>query len=238
MSAARICVIGNSHIASLKGGWNIIGAGKPPRLEITFFGHRANRLDGLEVVDGLLRPDNEDLERSLAFTSGGATSIDPGRYDHILLYGMGALPWILPTDVVYSHEVLKRAAGDLSSDTLSMRTLNKLRRIYDGPVHLGHEPLPALEPVGEGTAAAYVNGMERLNALVYGPINARLWTQPVETIVNGQNTSLSYSAGSKRLAVGANRGDDPHGDDDRIHMNHHFGALWLQAFLEGLGYPG
>ena len=62
-------------------------------------------------------------------------------------------------------------------------------------------------------------------------LKAELIEQPLETIVNGGETHPQFSKGSKRLAIGDGFDDHPHPDEDNIHMNEAFGALWLQALF-------
>ena len=61
----KICVLGNSHIASLKNGWDRVGQ-KYPDIELVFFGARGAGLDGLELDGKALVAANDDLRHSLA----------------------------------------------------------------------------------------------------------------------------------------------------------------------------
>lgn len=234
MKSFSVCIIGNSHIGSLKRGWNFLDTRDRTTFSVTFFGHRANRLDNLQPSGNSLVPTNEDLRNSLVFTSGGKDTITPSEYDIILLYGMSADPWILPSNSFYSSSALKRAADDITREKLSINTLLKIRSIYSGEIYVGHDPLPAMIKSNNDTTDSYTNGIVALNRIIYSELNSEIMGQPLETIVNGLNTEIIHSSGSRRLAVDVVRDDEHHPDDDNIHMNDNFGAIWLQHFFAAL----
>lgn len=234
MKSRKICIVGNSHIGSLKRGWHHLKPEHGDKFSITFFGHRANRLEHLEPDGTALVPTNDDLRESLIFTSEGKDRIVPEHYDTTLLYGMSAQAWLLPINFTYSSAALTRAAFDLVDGRLSMVTLQKIRSIYDGTIEIGHDPLPAMEKLDEESSSNYENGINQLNKIIYSKLNSNICCQPIESIVNGKNTESSYSAGSRRLAVNEKLGDEHHNQDDRVHMNDKFGLIWLRTFLSNL----
>jgi hypothetical protein len=103
----RICVLGNSHVASLKLGWDSLKT-QYPNVDITFFANRQRRMEALQVEKGKLVPDNEALKTAIAYTSNGLTSIDSRKFDLYLLYGLDLKPYFPPT-TFFSAAVLKES---------------------------------------------------------------------------------------------------------------------------------
>ena len=83
----RVCIIGTSHLACLKLGWDKI-KDQFPDDEVVFFGAPGGLLRHLRANNGKLISIDRKLTRSLAFTSGGASEIDPTAYDAIVLFGL------------------------------------------------------------------------------------------------------------------------------------------------------
>lgn len=229
----KICVLGNSHVGSLKRAWDQVSY-KWPDVELTFFAQRGDGLRGLSIADGRLVATNERLKSALEFTSGGHSDIDPNGFDSILIYGSGAMP-AFQSDRFVSAAALKCSLEDLTYDTVSYSVLRKIRGLTDKFVWVGHDPLRARGVVdNSGNVKEYLSGINILNEKIYCPLNSRMVTQPIETIVNGKNTDAKYSAGSKRLSIGDAADGESHPEHDSLHMNDAFGKLWICQFLESL----
>lgn len=228
----KICVMGNSHVGSLKRGWDEI-KGDYPEHEITFFAQRSDGLEGLIAHDGKLIANNEKLAKALEFTSGGRKEIDPNDHDIFLIYGAGVnINWVADNHF-YSNAVIESSLNDLVTNTLSFSLLKRLRALTDKPVFIGHLPLvPAMEVVSDAIPMDYIARVERINKITYHPLNAELVRQPSSTIVNGNNTHPDFSKGSKALAVGDSGDNVFHPESDNDHMNDKFGEIWLREFLE------
>ena len=230
----RLAVIGNSHIAALKAGWTGMAADHPDR-QLVFFGARGDSLDALVAQDGRLVPANAELARSIAVTSGGLRCIDPGEFDAFLLHGMNAQP-NFRREGFYSQAVMDQAVQDLCEQTLSHRTLDKICRLTDRPIYVGHNPLIAAERTDEDQdLAPYHSGVDDLNAAFYRRFSARLVPQPEITIANGRNTAMAFSTGSRALSVGGEMDDIEHPATELSHMNATFGAVWMACFLNICG---
>ena len=85
--AARICVLGNSHLGAAKLGWDQI-ASAYPGVEAVFFGAPWDLMSDLVVDGDALVPGSERLRKKLVRTSGGLDRIVPSEFDRIVLYGL------------------------------------------------------------------------------------------------------------------------------------------------------
>jgi len=229
----RICVLGNSHIATLKQAWDI----RPHKAHsLTFFGAVRDTLLGLRVRKGLLIPDNDALADSLAFTSGGLRRIDPAQYDAFLVFGLCRKVHRQVENFApgLSSAVLEQTLGDYWQARNLYRMAKRLARISKKPVYLGHSPLEIRSPemaVDQGDYPAFISASNRL---VFAPVNAELLPQPPATVLGGLATPARFGIGSTRLADGRPRPNAQHPEGERCHMNADFGALWLGAFFDRL----
>lgn len=229
----KIAVIGNSHIGSLKRGLALMAPA--PAHELTFFGARSDGLKDLAIDNGMLVTNDAAVRDAIVFTSGGLDHIAPAQFDAFLLYGMEARPFTLPQDRTYSSAVLSRAVSDVFEDTLSHLTLGKIRSVTDKPIFVGHNPMKgAPRRDTPQDTSALERGTELLNRTVYADMQARFILQPLTTIVNGANSDIAYSQGSRSLAIGDKNDDALHPAIDLNHMNDLFGRLWLEQFFASI----
>lgn len=232
----RLCVIGNSHLAAIRLGWDTV-APEFPWLQMTFFGARADGLRDLQVKGGRLVPGTADLADKLAYTSGGLTEIDPAQYDAALLVGMNYIP-TMPAHAGLSQAVralVARAAYDASLAGLVFARLRAAAPQL--PVHVMPNPLRRRVP-GAEAAQAVVPYAVRLadfrRGLGEGPVH--VVGQPPETLVDDLYTADAYGIGAVALDQG--RGARAKNDDDVSHMNHDYGVLMLRHWLPGLAPAG
>lgn len=227
----RICILGDSHVGCLKRGWDKLHNEYPDN-EVVFFAHRANGLDNLIVRDAKLIPGNEDLAKALKFTAGNKVEIDPVEYDLFIIFGAGATVNFAYNSFFYSKAVIKMSLNDFVEKTLSFKLLKKLRAITNKTIFVGHTPLEAATQILSTTKPTdYISRVKLINELVYAPLNSELVLQPLNTIVNGNNTHPDFSKGSKRLAIGDRFDNEYHPKDDIDHMNDKFGEIWLKEFI-------
>lgn len=227
----KICVLGNSHVGSLKRGWDEI-KGDYPEHEITFFAQRSDGLEDLVACGGKLIANTEKLAKALEFTSGGKKEIDPSQYDIFLIYGAGVNINFVADNRFYSTAVIASSLNDLVTNTLSFSLLKRLRALTDKSVFIGHLPLaPAIELLSDAMPSDYVARVKLINAITYHPLNAELVRQPSSTMINGKNTHPDFSKGSKALAVGDSGDNVFHPESDSDHMNDKFGEIWLREFF-------
>lgn len=226
----KICVIGNSHVASIK---KALQGFKDSSLEVDFFADRGVRLRKLEVDGGVLRTRDEDVRRVLEYTSGGKSEICVDEYDIFILYGLYAKGLFIKQESFFSEEVIKQTVKDHVALTASFDILLKLRRITDKKIFIGHDPFPAAEEVvDKAISRDYIYGMEKLNLFLYNSLNCEAISQPSETIVNKSYTNPIYSRKSSRLTVDEDMEGKLHPESEKKHMNNEFGKLWLEKFLK------
>lgn len=231
----KFAVLGNSHIGSIKRGWDIVATQQPDH-EMFFFGARRDGLKSLELDGNVLRPSDPDVLESIRFTSGGLSDIDLDAYDAFILYGMEALPIFIDAGKFYSQQVMDATLTDHARGRVSYLTLKKLREATDKPIYLGHNPMRGAEQ-RDGVSqdiSGYTNGITYMNDVFYADFDAKLLPQPHETIVNGKGSAMHYAQGAKALAIGNQRGGGDHVVADLNHMNDEFGALWLERFFAQL----
>lgn len=224
-----LCVIGNSHIASLKQGWDRI-ARDYQDIELVFFGSPANSLYAMEVRGGSLVPGNKNLEEAFAFTSGGKREIVTAEYSAFLCYGMGLqLPAVEPG---YSSAVWQAILRDSTTSSLNLTVARLLRKATPVPVHIGHNPqLATPRKANPAHSQSYAKVFDPLAKLLAAD-DFLLMPQPAATLdVDGWSTRPQFSAGSKRLVIGHDAPERQHPENERAHMNDVFGEMYLRELL-------
>lgn len=231
----HLCVIGNSHVAALKGGLADIEASEPS-LRVTFFASRGQTLGGLEVAQGCLVPSRHRLAQNLAFTSGGQSEIDPDEFDGFVLCGLGlGLRYELLGPRFYSRQFACEYTWASWRASVCMHVHGLLRSLTDKPVLVCPEPFlsesserwsrlarsSATPPAH--LAAAFTDA----HALWAG--DSQVLCQPAESVVSHIFSAARFSAGSIKLAIHEAPGEIEHAARDAAHMNAAYGALVWQA---------
>jgi len=90
----RLCLMGNSHLAALKLGWDRLRDAHPD-VAVTFFGSRgAGVCKGMRLEGGALVPSAQDLV-NFRWTSGGLKEIRLEDFDCFALVALGFAPrWV------------------------------------------------------------------------------------------------------------------------------------------------
>jgi hypothetical protein len=87
----RLCVIGNSHVAALKLGWDrLIAEGIPGWDDVTpvFFGAPSDGMRHVALQDGALVPTRQKITGHFRQLSGGYDRIDLQAFDAFVLVGL------------------------------------------------------------------------------------------------------------------------------------------------------
>jgi hypothetical protein len=231
----RIFVIGNSHVGSLKQGWDRI-CQDTDDVELVFFAHRGEKIGALQPRGRSLIAASEDLKSALRFTSGGRDKIDLRDSDLVLLYGMG-LKVSHETGCIYSERVQNQALKDQVNRSIAYALLKKIRSISDVPVVVGHDPLPARRYDRPGDSRQYLDRVRAMSDLMFSPLNAVLLNQPMQTVKTGFQTKPKYTSSSSRLAIGRRIDNELHPEKDIRHMNAVFGEMFLAELFEGYFAP-
>jgi len=243
----RVCVIGDSHVAALKKGWELI----QPRydgFELTFFAAPAHLAVDLDVADGRLVTSNEKLRQFLKLTSGGRTEIGPD-YDRIILCGFGlSLARLVAvynrearvTEIMTVDEKLKSVSAEeflaLGRNqiyyTLAFQIVAKLKKITQAPIFVVTNPMPGATGREEfwgklernGDAPHIVEAFLTVCERVCRETGTTFVPQPMKTRRDGIKTRRRYTLNAVRLTAGNN--------DDGQHMNAAYGAIVLAAALD------
>ncbi|KGF72923.1 hypothetical protein DO97_04305 [Neosynechococcus sphagnicola sy1] len=226
----KICVLGNSHVGSLKNAWDELQR-KYPNIEITFFAAPKNDLSGLSIRNQELVPTNKGLEKILHYTSGGKTKVNPKDFDLFLIYGLYFR--VLKLDERFSDAVLIQACRDNYLQSLNYQVAAMVRQLSSRQIYIGHHPLKASESTvcSESKSISY-NRVLGMTSTIPNISNLYFLPQPEITIENGWNTRIEYSKGSTRLEINVSRKNIEHPNSDLVHMNEKFGEIYLNAFLE------
>ena len=163
----RICVLGNSHLASMKTGWSLISEAFQA-FDLKFFGAPKAMMDGLTLEGSALVPGNDKLRRKLAMFSEGAETIDLNAFDAFVVVGLQFGPrrlaqlyrthrsvsfeWREPlTDLapMVSKEqpvtaISERLFSDAIiaglTDTMAIRIIEMIRDVTEKPIYLVSAP--------------------------------------------------------------------------------------------------
>lgn len=239
----KLCIIGNSHLACIKTGWDKI-AGAHSDIEPVFFGAPVDHIRRLVVKPskrrnrGLLVPRTKVLRKSMVNTSGGLNQIKIQDYDAILLFGM-----FLTVPLVHmklSAAVRAQVVRDSVHETTCYQTIEKVREISTKvPVFVGHDPLQARQlaenpnPPLDADLFSYDEAFAAMEAEL-AETDVTLLAQPAETIGAGLVTQEAWSKGSSRLDIGTEHSESAHAGLDIRHMNAEYGALFLETHLPAI----
>lgn len=245
----KIAVLGNSHLAAFKLGWEIIKEDFP-NFELTFFGSPTTSMRFFKVDDDKLVPTNTTTLENIRWTSNGYEYI-PGNMDAYILVGMG-YSFVHLMDLVKNHRLLQDYDKNdetkqlISENFLNMamsETLQKSNAItlIDMLQHITKSPLIytpnpyASEDILNDVKFDYYH----LNSYLEMAYNCYLKNidnlfcerkttfvkQPEGTITNKIFTKEIFSKNSVKLKHGLN---NKHEESDHFHMNAEFGAISLR----------
>lgn len=246
----KVAVIGNSHLAAFKLGWELI-SDEYPAIEATFFGSPANTLHRLEVDGDRLTTSDPKLNKSLIWTSGGMDSIGPD-YDRYVLVGMGfSFPHLMAIlrhhrpaqyhrgggEHLISDTCLDEAMEQTLADSTAVLTIDKVRRITDAPITyfpnpfqttecLTKEDFWGLEDARDRMMTFYREGIARLLDPVCTVVE-----QPEHTLASPFFTQPEFARDAMKLKRGMKA---LYAENDYAHMNADFGAHALRRVIETL----
>jgi hypothetical protein len=233
-----IVVIGNSHVAALKNGWDSISAAFPDT-DIRFFAARSSVYKksskmALREQNKKVIPQTKELIDSFAATSGEPSGqIDLESTNCIIYCG-------------FTPRIRSDLARSYSASVLKLMVNHSLRR---GLFGLSHDksiskyvdkilflPPPAFAELdGDQTPATdYSSEFIRYKTVLsnhLSGIGIDLLTQPKETLNRDGRTLAKFSVGSVKLTP--NGEEKLHEERDISHMNKSFGErVWQQLLSE------
>jgi len=227
----KICVISNSHAASLKNGWKSI-QDSFPNDQLTFFASPNRGLARLkaDLDKKTLYTNNDEINEFLSYTSGGQEVIDVQEYDAFLVYGLFL---ILPRlDVRVSSGIKKATISDTVQDSINYRIVADLCNLTNVPVFYSAEPLLSDSILGDEAgnpeSIADYSSLCDWVAEHYNHSNALQIQQLPHTIGERLTTHKKYSIGSEKLTKDSVK----HTPDDVRHMNGVYGEEYLKVFLD------
>jgi len=225
----KICVISNSHAASLKDGWMTI-RNDFPQLEVTFFAAPNRAMSELkaDISARTLYAENTQLKHTLKFTSGGLDTIEIDKYDAFLVYGLFlSVPRL---DRRLSSSVKSATVLDSVNESINHRIAVDLCNMTDATVF--YSPSPLLSDSILESESERVDPIEHYDLVCdsihnhYDYPNAKLIKQSAETMGDELTTKKIYSKGSERLLQPLK-----HINEDVMHMNSNYGKKFMQMFL-------
>ncbi len=231
----KICIIGNSHIATLKRAWDAGSSHENQQHKITFFGAVRDKIMGLKADAGALVADDFELAKSMEFTSGGISRIDIANYDAVLVFGLCRKVHqpVEAMDPRFSSGLKRQAISGYWEGRNLVRMIRRIPAARTLKVYAGHSPLEARANAIAREAGQYREFIALSNRLVFSKFGATLLPQPAATIVGEVATAQKFSSGSLKLAVQSGT-PKAHMDAEICHMNVEFGKLWLRGFLGAL----
>lgn len=243
----KICVIGNSQIAAIKGGWEIVRHTQPG-VEVTFFGAVRQLWSALEAVDGALVPTTEELQKAMSYTSGGLEQITDD-YDRYLLCGLGigASEFLKFFDTdrkrLLRDDFIEQAAEAMQV-TPGMQVMDKVHQITGAPIGLIPAPFHSDDApessygveISWGAARRLAQRYEDTLSLMSDKDWFQLFLQPAATIARPLFTKSKFSIGANRMHQ--DRSGAQHGPEDFTHMNAEYGALYWAEILTNRVFLG
>lgn len=231
----RVCVLGDSHVAALKKGWDLI-ARRNGAFDLTFFAAPLHLAGHLEAADGSIVPTDDKLKSFFEMSSGGLDRMDSG-YDHYILCGFGLSLIRIQFAYRFTHgggaatgQFLEAARLSIGS-VRAFEILAKLRTITSRPVTVIAAPIPGrnggrglwerLEKSGD--TLDYIETFSLACHGVCEEFDAFFLPQPARTRSEDGMTKSKFARDAARQGGG---------DDDHHHMNAEYGAIVLQAALD------
>lgn len=235
----RICVIGNSHVAALKLGWDQLGA--VAGVNVTFFGSQKDTLDELRADGRRLIPQSDSVRRKFAMTSGGCTEISVDEYDVFVIHGLSLSFHSVVNQFVRNGNARDVSFVDVKSvlDKSIAVKVGRMLKNLDRPVLLSSQPFASELSIEGGKRNQWVglvdeNGVPTSDALkilrLYKEYLRRheVIEQPIETVAREFLTRVDYAIDSVRLSKNMTV---KHPDADLNHMNAKYGALVMEAIV-------
>jgi len=241
----KICVLGNSHVTSLKRYWDESADQHP--WDLTFFGAGTPFLRGIVPQKGALECKRIEGKRSFERTSGGQQVIQVNDYAHFCVLGalsgskvVGLLSEIdaaAERGMPYSSEFIGHLYDQFFDKSLAKVLLEKLRKVTDKPIVLSGGPLPSeriqkqkyvrkITPERQDFCLKLLQDFEIRMENRLEEYDAKFLRWPSAPRVSGLFNQHQYMAGSMALNGGTQEKYPQH---DLIHGNAAYGELLATA---------
>ncbi len=257
MTQKRLCVLGNSHVASMKEGWTSAVAGWQT-LHVDFAGCLKNGMASFGARDdGKMGPLDPEAGPEFCTLSTTQDFIDPEAYDAFLLVGMRFFPACLIrnyplfaapgsrnldiAEQFVSRETLEAALWDELQHGMTLHVARELQRRTEAKIFIAWQPflserLTEIEwrrdlyaPILDCKDGRFIRSIMRRvdDRLALEGFGAL--HQPLDTLRKGVMTGRTWSDGSRLFRNGT---AEEHRSLDVFHMNGKFGTRCWSAWLE------
>ena len=232
----KICLIGNSHAASIKSGWTAISKFYPD-VDLTIYPFHGLYYETFTPVpeEGLLRMEKDIIRNRFIHILGGDGHVHIKEYDHCIIVGGVKLQAALFE--IYSEQVRRASLIDWYENSHIHLLVKKIRVLSDLPISITVNPLRASRDIDENwmEGYSYQGTIDILNDHLEECHNARMIGQPDRTIEGAFSTKVEYAVGEYRPNTSTLPGATPVIEDDLMHMNSAFGALMLAKIMASIG---
>ena len=249
----RLLLIGNSHLAAPKLGWDEI-ADQYPEVRCDFFGGPANWIESAVFEHGVITVPVPSLARKVAKVTGGPTSVAVADYDAIAFIGMrfGLAPYMRQLSLLTLYDLGRTKAGfqivsksclrqllrDILADTPAFRWSSMVAQASGKPVFLVPQPLSSEARLAhdqlvrrhrnfKAQAAAWLAAFQSAARALTAAKGLTLVEQPASTIAFPGFTRAELSRGSVRLL----NNNSKHPELEFNHMNTAYGVELLHTLL-------
>jgi hypothetical protein len=244
-----VCVIGTSHLASYKLGWDSIKE-EFPGIALDFFGAPGSLLrEELEVAGGALVPKSADAAEKFVQFCG--RSRITGDYDYFLLCDIGVRSgfalrlyskWRAEVHagaarIPVSNEVFQLALHGLLREQYITELVGNIRRISAAPIAITPAPMRGADHPDPWRKAAQENGDETSLSEMFSSavrelasdLEVGVFLQPAATLVSPLYTNSIFT---RAAGIQTDDGsEDPTIDKDFGHMSGLYGAAVLRDFI-------
>lgn len=228
----KICIISNSHLASLKKGAHLLRADDSVT-NLTFFGSPNRGIARLRPNNKrtALLCRNERITEHLFQSSGGKREITLADYDAFIVYGLFLT--IPQLDQRLSSQVMQQSLEDTVNLSLAFRTVKKLRALSSKPIFCSPEPLLSENRFQQGhkRPGKYILPLEKTQALIRAKVESEnTWyiKQPHDSVAKDFSTKAEFGKNSLRF------GGQEHRERDIRHMNAEYGRLYLKEAIAAI----
>ena len=249
----RLLLIGNSHLAAPKLGWDEI-ADQYPEVRCDFFGGPANWIEGAVFEHGVIKVTAASSAEKVAKVTRGRTSVEVDGYDAIAFIGMrfGLAPYMRqlsrltlhdlgPADQTFrivSKSCLRQMLSDILADTPAFRWSSMIAEASGKPVFLipqpfssearvEHDPALRRHPNFKAQAAGWLAAFQSAARTLTEAKGLTLIEQPASTVAFPGFTRAELSRGSVRLQDVSAK----HAELEFNHMNKTYGVELLHTLL-------
>jgi hypothetical protein len=248
MNPINICVIGDSHLAALKLGYDNLDD-EFKDVKLTFFGSFASSFNELKLKDNALVPVSNQVKKRMRMTSGGLGYIPLENYDIFILHGLElsfhnfvrkGLSNLKTSHMVQLQTAEWQSVTHYINQTLSFRLANKIS-ISNKPILLSPQPFLSEEIVNSANSKyefwRKLVGKNNMNTQTEIKAALTAWLNHLQqfnfieqlpsTICQDFFSKNEYSSNSVMMFDMASK----HGSEDIVHMNPKYGELVIRTII-------